>query len=53
MRSTGLGLLLCGMAMSCKSDTPKTETTTDPFAGRQRHTIVYSGNMWGDLLDCG
>ena len=42
------GLLLAAVACDEKAATP-----TDPLAGRSRHTIVYSGNMWGDLLECG
>jgi hypothetical protein len=46
--------VLAGLMMAgCKSSSEKAAVPVDPTAGRKRHTIFYSANLWGDLLECG
>ena len=46
--ATGLILSTCS-----KQDTGKNDAVRDPTAGRLRHTVFFSSNLWGDLLECG
>jgi hypothetical protein len=46
--------LLAGVAaqMACQR-APEDRPLPDSTVGRQRLAILYSGNLWGDLLECG
>lgn len=52
MRCTALVGVLTAV-IACEKDAETPAEVVDPLAGRSRHTIVYSGNMWGDLIECG
>ena len=52
----GLAMLASSLALAagCKgSATQPAATQADPTAGRARIAVIYSGNMWAELLDCG
>ena len=55
MRRAALFSGLAVLALACNEQTQPTVDAppSDPLAGRSRHTIVYGGNIWGDLLECG
>lgn len=46
----GLGLSSCN---GCPEADVSGEQLPDLTAGRSPKTIFFSGNMWGDLLECG
>ncbi len=41
-------LLIAGCSKQAGDASPP-----DPTAGKARATIFYSGNLWGDLVECG
>ena len=55
MRRTLLcsGLVLAALACSKPTEPTEVGDRPDPLAGRTHSTIVYGGNLWGDLLECG
>ena len=65
-RTIGAGLACLWLAVSLACDSPRRDgggkdgaagapaaPTVDPTSGRSRITIYYSGNVWGELLECG
>ncbi len=57
-----LGLAAVGLwlGFGCPQPTAPTASTpetapapADPTAGRDKITVYYSGNLWGELLECG
>jgi len=48
-----LGSLFVLVAGGCRHHPTDPVSEVDPTAGRDRITIFYSSNLWGELLDCG